>query len=149
MKVLFVCLGNICRSPMAEAMFRHITDESFIIDSAGTSAWNTGQEPHKGTQEVLKKHNISYENMYARQITQNDFETFDLIIAMDKNNVKDLKRICPPKHQDKIKLFLDISEKYRGQDVPDPWYTGDFDTTDKLISEACLAWKNYITKGSE
>lgn len=145
MKVLFVCLGNICRSPMAEAMFKELVKEDNIqVDSAGTGSWNVGQEPHHGTKDILDSLNISYENMHARQITQKDFTEFDYIFAMDQENLKDLKRISMPKYHKKIHLFLDILDDKNKKEVPDPWYTNDFIETKKLIEDANQKWYDKI-----
>ena len=150
MKVLFVCLGNICRSPMAEAMFRNkITNEKIEVDSAGTGSRTKGMAPHKGTKEILNKLNISYENMHARQITKEDFIDYDYIFAMDQQNFKDLKLMSNKKYHHKIHLFLDILENPKKKEVPDPWYTGNFKETEKLIGQANELWFNKIKNQSE
>ena len=141
MKVLFVCLGNICRSPMAEAMFKSLVkNEDIFVDSAGTGTWTLGEEPHQGTKDILDTLGLSYENMHARQITQEDFINFDYIFAMDKENLKDLKRMSNEKSHHKIHLFLDILDDENKKEVPDPWFTGNFIETRDLIQEANQKW---------
>lgn len=142
MNVLFVCLGNICRSPMAEGVFRDLLKKENLsskisVDSAATSSWHIGSPPHKGTLAILKKYNISADGLVGRQLTKDDFETFDYIIGMDESNVKNIFEINgKPKHPKIIRL-LDLTE--HSKDVPDPYYTGDFEETYQLVSDGCLA----------
>lgn len=145
MKILFVCLGNICRSPMAEAMFRNeVKNLNLEVDSAGTSSWNKGKEPHHGTKKILDSLKIPYEDMHSRQVNKKDFEEFDYIFAMDKDNLRDLKRLSDPIYHHKIHLFLDILQDDSKKEVPDPWHTGDFQETRHLIDKANKLWLKKI-----
>lgn len=146
MRVLFVCLGNICRSPMAEGLLRKYAQEQGVkieVDSAATSRYQIGEAPHPGTQKILKQHQVDVQNMIARQITSEDFLTFDYIIGMDRQNVIDLMKIAPDGTKKKVHLFLSVEEVDSIQDVPDPWYTGDFQKTNQLIQAALPKWLTY------
>ncbi|HEM4129212.1 TPA: low molecular weight phosphotyrosine protein phosphatase [Streptococcus suis] len=132
-KIVFVCLGNICRSPMAEFVMKSITDQHYI-ESRATSSWEHGNPIYPGTQKIFKQHNIPYDQTKtSQQISQTDFEEFDVIIGMDSNNVRDLRKMAPAHAKDKIFQFAEKS-------VPDPWYTGDFDETYRLVKQGCQAW---------
>ena len=136
-KMVFVCLGNICRSPMAEFVMKSMTSE-LEVASRATSSWEHGNPIHPGTQAIFKEHKINYDPAKSsQQISAKDFAYFDYIIAMDESNLKDLKAMVPKNHQDKIYLFADRS-------VPDPWYTGDFDETYELIVKGCQAWLSKL-----
>lgn len=139
-RCLVVCLGNICRSPMAEGLLRQAVAKRNLaieIDSAATSSWEAGNPPHEGTQAILRQNGISTQEMASRQVTRADFEQYDWIIGMDQQNVSDLKKRAPRYCQPKIHLFL---EGFGNQDVPDPWYTGDFEETESLIKQAIPYW---------
>jgi protein-tyrosine phosphatase len=140
--VLFVCLGNICRSPMAEGVFRDLLKKEYLsnkinVDSAATSSWHIGSPPHKGTLATLKKYNISADGLVGRQLTKEDFETFDYIIGMDESNINNIFDITGSPQHPKIIRLLDLTDHYK--DVPDPYYTGDFEETYQLVSEGCQA----------
>lgn len=122
---------------MAEAVFQHMIDQaglsqSFQIASAATSRWEIGEPPHPGTQNVLRKHNVPLNpKKRAVQITLNDYDTYDYILAMDAENLRDMQRIP------KVHRLLEFSPPGRPQDVPDPYYTGQFDYVYELIHESC------------
>ena len=152
MKVLFVCLGNICRSPMAEAVFRQMLreeglDQQIKVQSAATSHWEVGHPPHKGTLDMLKSHHISSEGLVATQVQPKDFEEYDYIIGMDRQNISDLKTLAPLVYQDKIFPFLSVVPECSYQEVPDPYYTGDFELTYELVVQGCQAWLNRLKGG--
>lgn len=142
-KVLFVCLGNICRSPMAEGLFQkeaEIKNFPLVIDSAATSSWEIGNPPHPGTQEKLRQLGISCGQMRARKIQLTDFETYDWIIAMDQSNRDDLLKLAPKKYHEKICTYLSVVPEAMQQDIPDPYYTGDFSETLRLLNEGKPYW---------
>ena len=142
-KVLFVCLGNICRSPMAEGLMKAYSEKNrvpLVVDSAGTSSWEVGNPPHAGTQKILKSLGISTKRMRARQVTKADFDKFDFIIAMDQANLSDLRQIAPKKQQEKLYSYLSVVPGKSEMPVPDPWYTGDFQETLELLQAGLPFW---------
>ncbi|MCM3783856.1 low molecular weight phosphotyrosine protein phosphatase [Neobacillus mesonae] len=137
-RVLFVCLGNICRSPMAEAIFRHKIKErgladQILVDSAGTGDWHIGKPPHEGTQKILGLHSISFEGMKARQVAGSDFGSFDYIVCMDDSNERNLRKLSGA-DQANILKFMDLLPDETHREVPDPYYTGNFDEVHRLIN---------------
>lgn len=147
--VLFVCLGNICRSPMAEAVFRQLVvrenlGSRFHIDSAGIGNWHTGNPPHHGTRDILDRYGISYEGMRARQVAREDFSQFDYIVAMDRQNEQDLKSLAQQTEAGKIIKLLDLVPELAGKEVPDPYYTGNFDEVYELVEKGCRALLDTI-----
>lgn len=150
-KVLFVCLGNICRSPMAEAIFRQKVKEAgledeFSIDSAGTGNWHIGNRPHEGTLRILKDKNIDSANITARQVSSEDLQNFDYIIAMDAENLGNLHRIKGREASGEIRRLLDFIPESEIVDVPDPYFTGNFEEVYDLVEEACQELLAYIRK---
>lgn len=144
--VLFVCMGNICRSPSAEAMFRAKAVEAGLdieVDSAGTIAYHQGNPPDKRSVAAGIKRGLDFTGMKARQVELNDFSHFDLILAADKQNLHDLQRICPAQFQSKLALILDFCEFEAGTEnyveVPDPYYGegGGFELVLDLLDDSC------------
>jgi protein-tyrosine phosphatase len=126
-RIIFVCMGNICRSPTAEGVLRQIAraqalEAQIEIDSAGTIGFHSGEPPDKRAVQHAAKRGYDLSSLRARQINQPDYELFDYILAMDKQNIAWLKKQIPNEYAHKLRLFLDFSEKYRGRDVPDPYY---------------------------
>lgn len=125
--VLFVCMGNICRSPTAEAVFRKKTKElgiSVKIDSAGTVGAHVKEKPDHRAQKVGVAQGYSFDGIKARKVTVNDFDDFDLILAMDQHNVDELIKVAPANQAHKIELFLDYAHHHEESEVPDPYYGG-------------------------
>lgn len=150
-KVLFVCLGNICRSPMAEGLLKKYSEEQeldLFIDSAATSHWEAGNPPYPGTQNIFRRERIDFTGMYSRQIESADFSEFDWIIGMDCANIKELKRRAPKGTEDKIHLYMDVVPGKKNQEIPDPWITGDFDETYQMLSEGLPFWVEQFTTNS-
>ena len=145
MRILFVCLGNICRSPTAQGVFEHLVEQAGLIeqidvDSAGTSACHVGEPPDRRAIEAASRRGYRLSHIRSRHVEAEDFECFDLILAMDKANLQALLSCCPASFQDKVRLFLD----YEGSvqiEVPDPYYggKGGFETVLDLIEDASLA----------
>jgi protein-tyrosine phosphatase len=123
--ILFICMGNICRSPSAEAVFRQKAQAlSLTIDSAGVIGSHAREKPDHRAQKAGIARGYSFDKIKARKVTVQDFEKFDLILAMDQQNIKDLIKIAPSNLQYKIQLFLDYAENFDEQEVPDPYYGG-------------------------
>ena len=144
-KILFVCLGNICRSPMAEFVMKDLVrqmgiDSQFEIASAATSTYEIGNPVYPPARQKLASHGIDCKGKTARQITKHDYDYYDYIIAMDQSNVKNLKKMFGEDTDNKITLLMDYTT--RPADVADPWYTGDFDATWNDVVEGC---KGLIT----
>ena len=141
--VLFVCMGNICRSPTAEGVFRHKVAEAGLedkirIDSAGTIAYHVGHPPDLRAQKAALKRGIDLSSQQARRVTSSDFEKFDFVIAMDSDNHIDLDELCPPGYESRLHMFMKFTGKNDITDVPDPYYGGGrgFETVLDLVEEA-------------
>lgn len=142
-RILCVCLGNICRSPTAEAVLRaHLP--SAEIDSAGTASWHIGKPPYGPAQDAAAQRGYDLSPQRARQINTTDFTRFDLILAMDRQNLADLKAMAPSQGA-QLALFTNA---IGGGDVPDPYYTRDFDGALSLIEAAARGWSERITSSS-
>lgn len=134
MKVLFVCLGNICRSPSAEGVFRTMSDAE--TDSAGTSGWHVGDPPYGPMQKAAKKRGYDLSDLRARAFVAQDFDRFDLIIGMDDSNLQNIEDLRPSGNETPVVCFTDYAPSSGMNEVPDPYYTRDFDGALDLI-EAC------------
>lgn len=138
-KILFICHGNICRSPMAEFLLKDIVrkrglEDAFEIASAATSREEIGNPVHYGTRNKLAQFGISVAGKHAVQVTKRDYEHYDLLLVMDSNNIRNLRRVIGEDTQNKVHLLLDYTER-KGESIADPWYTGDFDVTYDDIME--------------
>ncbi len=136
--VMFVCTGNICRSPMAEAVFRDmvakkgLADQFFIV-SSGTGRWHVGEPPHIGTRLILSENNIDVGNKRAQQLVSEDFSKFDYIVAMDQENIENIQY----SFKKKVKLLLDFAPNGYPHNVPDPYYEHNFDEVFRLVNAGC------------
>ncbi len=146
-KILFICHGNICRSPMAEFVMKQLVkneglEEQFEIASAATSTEEIGNPVYPPAKRKLAEHNIGCEGKTARQMTRADYHYYDYIIAMDRNNLRNLNRMFGEDTEHKISLLMEYTQ--RPGDVADPWYTGDFDATWRDVLEGCRGLLDYL-----
>lgn len=151
-KILFVCLGNICRSPMAEGAFKTLLKQKnlsnkYYCDSAGTSAYHLGDQPDKRMCETALKHGITLSHA-AQQLTVEDFGAFNVIVAMDKSNYEDILKIKPQGVNTKVVLMRDYDKLGSGQDVPDPYYGGvqGFEEVYDIVMRSCEELLNELEK---
>ena len=149
--VLFVCMGNICRSPTAEAVFRHRVQaaglsELILIDSAGTHDYHIGEPPDTRTQRAAAKRGYDMSALRGRQVSRHDFLHFDHILAMDHHNLSLLKQQCPTEHAHKLRLFLEFSENFGHEEMPDPYYGGasGFDLVLDLAEDAAQGLLQHL-----
>ena len=148
-RILFVCLGNICRSPMAESVMKDMVEraglaQDFQIDSAATSAEELGNPVYPPVREMLSRHGIDCKGKTARQMTKGDYDRCDLLIGMDSSNLRNMHRICGGDPQNKLRMLLDYTD--RPGSVADPWYTGDFEATWRDVQEGCAGLLRALTE---
>lgn len=147
-KILFICHGNICRSPMAEFVMRDLVEEAglggrFEIASAATSTEEIGNPVYPPARRKLEEHGISCAGKRARQLRREDYDRYDLLIGMDSANLRSMERICGGDPEGKLRLMMDFSQ--RPGNVADPWYTGDFESTWQDVSEGCRGLLAFVT----
>lgn len=141
MRILMVCLGNICRSPLAQGVMEEIAkNKNFIceIDSAGTSSFHAGEPADPRSVEVAKQNNIDISAQRSRELKKEDLEYFDYIFAMDKSNYQDILKLCTGDQASKVKMFLEFGDNKEVTEVPDPYYTEGFDYVFDLVEKACI-----------
>ena len=150
--VLFVCLGNICRSPLAEGVFLHLVaargaSERYRVDSAGTSAYHAGETADERSIAVGRKHGVAVPSI-SRQLVDEDYQTFDWLVAMDAKNLADMKRDCPPRLRSKLVRMRDYDPLGSG-DVPDPYYggAGGFDEVYEMVYRCCERFLDELEGG--
>lgn len=142
-KVLFVCMGNICRSPTAHGVFEQRVKERGLadriyVDSAGTHAYHVGEQPDSRSQATALTRGFDLSYQRARKVALQDFDDFDFVLAMDKSNLRDLHALASPKQRQRVALFLDYAERWDEQEVPDPYYGGSkgFDRVFDMVDDA-------------
>ncbi len=151
--VLFVCMGNICRSPTAQAVFEHLVatqglHEQIRVDSAGTHAYHVGEQPDTRSQDAARERGIDMSGQRARRVSMDDFERFDYVLAMDKSNYNDLKRLASPAQRKRIFLFMEFASEMGVREVPDPYYGGShgFERVLNLVESASEGLLLHIKK---
>lgn len=149
---MFVCHGNICRSPMAEFVMKDLVkqkglEDMFVIASSATSTEEIGNPVHYGTKTKLKEHGISTFGKYAVQLAKKDYDKYDYFIGMDGRNIMNMNRILGGDPKGRISMLLDYTNR-KGQDIADPWYTGNFERTYKDIKEGCDGFLEYVLRST-
>lgn len=142
-RVLLVCMGNICRSPTAEAVLRRKVEaaglaERVLVDSAGTHGYHSGEPPDARAEAAARRRGYEMKHLRARQVTESDFAEFDFVLAMDTHNLKALEKVCPPEHRRKLGLLMAYGERNKVREVPDPYYgpAAGFDRVLDLVEDA-------------
>lgn len=150
-RVLFICLGNICRSPAAEGYFTHLVREAGLIDkihidSAGTGDWHVGDPPDPRMIEAALRRGIDLRTLRGRQVNAQDFRNFDYLLAMDENNLRNLNRLAKPEERERIRLFLSFAHNDKRLEVPDPYYGGPqgFEDVLNLVEDASRGLLTHI-----
>ncbi len=148
MRIVFVCHGNICRSPMAEFIFKKMLNDNGRTDievcSRATSSEELGNPVYPPARRELARHGISCEGKYAQRLVPSDYDKYDLFVIMDENNARNIKKIFPNEESGKIRKLMDYTD--RGGSVDDPWYSGDFSTCYRDIYDGCKGLFESITK---
>jgi len=149
--VLFVCMGNICRSPTAHGVFQYLVkqnglNEKIAVDSAGTYSYNIGKKPDIRAMQTAAKRGYDLSKLRARKVIESDFEKFDYVLAMDGENHMELVQQCPKEHQDKVKYFLEFASNAKTLEVPDPYHGGEkgFEVVLDMVEDACKGLLTYI-----
>ena len=150
--VLMVCLGNICRSPLAEGLFRHHVaaaslEQRYRIDSAGTGGWHVGSGPHEDSVDIAQRHGIDITAQRSRQVTAAELSDWDWVIAMDGSNLKNLLRLGAD--PSRTRLLLGFTPPGYDRNVPDPYYEGGFDRVYQMIDEACAHLLEFLENDAE
>lgn len=152
-RVLFVCMGNICRSPTAHGVFKQLVQrqgftDAIVVDSAGTHAYHLGDPPDKRAQKAAERRGVDLTGLRARRIQPEDYQDFDYILAMDKENLRYLESHCPDAHTHKLRLLLSYAEKLFDSEVPDPYYGGPqgFEHVLDLVEASCEGLLKHIIK---
>lgn len=155
-RVLFVCMGNICRSPTAEGVFRHLVEEQglagkIIIDSAGTHDYHIGDAPDARSQAAAARRGYDLSGLRARQVVRDDFSRFDYVLAMDQANLGLLQQQCPENYRNRLKLFLEFADDGALREVPDPYYGGaqGFEQVLDLVENAGRGLLRAIIKNNQ
>lgn len=149
-KVLFVCMGNICRSPTADGVFKHIVEQAGLsdqiyIDSAGTHSYHIGSQPDSRSQAAALKRGIDLSSLRARQVNREDFAKFDYVLAMDRENYRDLQSLCSPEQAKKLHLFLEFAPELETREVPDPYFGRGQDGFEHVLNLIEAASQGLLT----
>lgn len=155
-KILFICMGNICRSPTAEGVFVSLiekegVDNQFDIESAGTHAYHVGEAPDLRAQKAAEDRGVNLSKIRARKVIYGDFEDYDYLLAMDEDNYEILMETCPDQYKDKVKFFLEYAPHLTTREVPDPYYGGKygFERVLDLVEEASIGFLNTLKQSGE